>query len=265
MLRTKLEPLGGCGIKYYTVTINPSPSNSTVVFTYQGQNYYQKSIRVKKGSNLSYTVSCSGYYSSSNTIYNIASDQTKNISLSLIPTCAYTSGQVVMIGTDSATLKENGYYSVEIVGAGADGYYVNATVAGGGYYFAGGGSGAGFVGRIYLSAGSYRSVQGSRSGGSSTFSGPGGSITAGGGTKGSGNSIIGSVTAGKGGKLIISSISYSSYSVNSNGNKGGASRAGNVSGGASVYNGYGKGGGSASSTREASDGYFRLRWYGYSG
>jgi len=56
-LKTKLNPMGAFGVKYYTLTVITSPANATCVLTVNGVQYTTKSLRVKAGTVVSYSVS----------------------------------------------------------------------------------------------------------------------------------------------------------------------------------------------------------------
>lgn len=59
-IRTKINPLGALGTKYYTLTIVTSPSNATCVLTVNSIEYTTKSLKVKEGTVVSYSISYSG-------------------------------------------------------------------------------------------------------------------------------------------------------------------------------------------------------------
>ena len=56
-LKTKLNPMGALGVKYYTLTVVTSPANATCVLTVNGIQYTTKSLKVKKGTVVNYSVS----------------------------------------------------------------------------------------------------------------------------------------------------------------------------------------------------------------
>lgn len=150
-------------------------------------------------------------------------------------------------GNYTINVPVSGYYSVIVVGAGANGglalnsYSKNSTW--------GGGSGAAFVGELYLTEGTHTVTVGGVSGGASSIDGL---IVAGGGQAGSGGPYNLTPTSGAGGTISVTGT-VRNVTLQSNGNKGAAGHNDgftHTSGGASVYSGYGAGGasnGSASS------------------
>lgn len=139
-----------------------------------------------------------------------------------------------------------GYYKVWLIGGGGTGgNHINMYSV---YAHYSGGSGAGFVGELYLSAGNHTVVVGG-GGQASTIDG----ITAGAGGNGSFPNMVQGV-AGSGGVLSVTGT-VRNVELQSNG-KTGSSAIGSVqAGGASVYGGYGAGGASNGSP---TGGYFKL-------
>ena len=168
-------------------------------------------------------------------------------------------------GTYPLNLKSSGYYKLEIVGGGGQGSGIAAN-ANSYYSGCGGGSGAGFVGEIYLNQGNYSATVGGQAA-ASTFVNSNNTtlITAGGGTNAKLTNYNLSRSGGNGGTLTVdNSLTTRNVEVQSNGNKGNftttLSVSGNVKGGASVYEGYGKGGDGWKTGR--TDGYFKLTYKG---
>ena len=149
-------------------------------------------------------------------------------------------------GTYNIEIPTNGYYKVWLVGGGGNGisqlnmYSVAAN--------AGGGSGAGFIGELYLNAGRHTVVVGS-GGQATTIDG----ITAGAGGNAAFTNLVNS-TAGAGGAISITG-QIRNVELQVNGNSGNAGIGAHTPGGASVYGGYGTGGASNSSP---TGGYFKL-------
>lgn len=77
-LNVTLDPIP---VQTYTVTVNPTPNNATVLIN--GQN--TRSLEVPAGSNVSIQVSAPGYYTENVSINNISQDETRNITLTEIP------------------------------------------------------------------------------------------------------------------------------------------------------------------------------------
>lgn len=77
-LNVILEPIP---VQTYTVTVNPTPNNATVLIN--GQN--TRTLEVPAGSNVTIQVSASGYYTENVSINNISQDETRNITLTEIP------------------------------------------------------------------------------------------------------------------------------------------------------------------------------------
>lgn len=82
-IRTKFNPMGANGVKYYTLTVTTSPANATCVLTYDGVAHTAKTATVKEGTVVSYSVSYSGYTTQTGS-WTITSNTTKSITLSLV-------------------------------------------------------------------------------------------------------------------------------------------------------------------------------------
>lgn len=136
-----------------TLTVNPTPSNATVTFNASGQ-VSGNSIKVKKGTTVSYTVSCSGYYSTTGSI-TVNQSQTINVALE---EKYYDDDQVIFeqatAGSYNATILAPGLY--EIIAVGGGGGCGQMALGGQSYTIAvsaSGGSGAVVQGIFRLSAG----------------------------------------------------------------------------------------------------------------
>lgn len=136
-----------------TLTVNPTPSHATVTFNTTGK-ISGNTIKVKKGTTVSYTVSCSGYYSASG---SIAVNQNQSVN-AILEKQIYVDDQVVFeksaAGTYSVNIQAAGQYEIIAVGGGGGcGQMalgsVQYTVA----VSASGGSGAVVQGVFRLSAG----------------------------------------------------------------------------------------------------------------
>ena len=170
-------------------------------------------------------------------------------------------------GTYSINIPTSGVYDVVAVGGGAGGAWGYDVY--GIRHTASGGSGAGFVGKIYIAAGTYTAYVGTGGtpAGNGGYGGAGGNteivgvISAGGGAAGA-YATWGNQTGSAGGVMSISTTVESS-SLNVNGNSGvGAFNAASV-GGVSVFNGYGKGGDANLSTSYCgSAGFLSLKFSG---
>ncbi len=137
-----------------TLTVNPTPSNAIVTFDTSGQ-ISRNSIKVKKGTTVSYTVSCGGYYSTTGFI-TVNQSQTINV---VLEEKYYDDDQVVFeqatAGSYTANILAPGLYEIIAVGGGGGcGQMalgsVQYTIA----VSASGGSGAVVRGQFRLSAGS---------------------------------------------------------------------------------------------------------------
>ena len=139
-------------------------------------------------------------------------------------------------GTYTFNAPVDGYYLVDVVGGGGNGIqHVNQYFV---YAHGGGGSGAGFRGELYLSAGNHTITVGGACGGSSIDN----LIIAGGGGSASMNNTV-NATAGSGGVLTVTGQTQN-VQVQANGNAGAIATASVAAGGASVYCGWGAGGAS---------------------
>ncbi len=187
-------------------------------------------------------------------------------------------------GTYTFNIPANGTATVTLVGGGGGGAVT--TALGQWAYLAGGGSGAAFVGTVNLSAGNYTVVVGD--GGNGYVGNPnGGSGTDGGNTslifngttllnctggKGGYSEINGGITGGGysnggDGGTVTTNVQIVNTQLNSSGNKGisGSTdpRPVTSAGGASVYQGYGKGGDANAyefSAPKAINGYFSVTY-----
>lgn len=97
--------------EYYTITIFPSPIDSTVVLTAEGYTQEGNSITVDYGVNVTYEVSHPGYFTKSQTITAIAT-RTINVSLNPDPTVFYTVTIYPTPSTAEVTLVAEGYTQV---------------------------------------------------------------------------------------------------------------------------------------------------------
>lgn len=164
--------------------------------------------------------------------------------------------------TYNFTVPSSGWYNLIIVGGG--GYGASSWWSYGNNAYgltAGGGSGAGFVGDIYLSAGNYSVVLGAPAGNTVFYdSNSTALITAGAGGNGVANAA-GQRYAGAGGTMTIpGTTQLQNITLNTSGNSGGTDAMvfptmPHVPGGASVYGGFGAGGASNGSP---TSGYFKL-------
>ena len=82
-LRTKLNPMGANGVKYYTLTVTTSPANATCVLFYDGVTHYGTFAHVKSGTVVNYSVSHSGYTTQTGS-WTITENTTKTVTLSLV-------------------------------------------------------------------------------------------------------------------------------------------------------------------------------------
>jgi len=188
--------------------------------------------------------------------------------------CKYNPDQVIFEsatpGTYSLELLETGKYEVYCIAGGGSGTF-RIRISGSSYYerIAGGGSGSGFIGVVHITKNTY-SIN-IAAGGSGNYEGYGYS---------GGNSLIGNIltcygggganthdgNAGGGGGAIpsVNTTIYSTQ-LNSAGNTGenNASVLPSASGGASLYNGYGKGGDASSRYSGAGNGgYVKIIYKG---
>ena len=166
-------------------------------------------------------------------------------------------------GTYTFEIQTAGYYPIALVGGGG-GAWSGLNVYGYGSY-CGGGSGAAFVGEVYLNVGTHQIVVGAidntyNVGNSILYDENGNAlITAGGGTKGAGTNYNLERAGGYGGALtIVDGVQTQNVTVQSNGLDGGFGNGNNPqSGGASVYGGYGTGANSPADNNSTS-GYFSI-------
>lgn len=149
-------------------------------------------------------------------------------------------------GTYTVNIPESGNYDVVLVGGGAGGawgfdvYAVRSTASGG--------SGAAFVGNIYIPAGTYTCTvgNGGADAGNGGYGGAGGTtsingiISAGGGAYGA-YATWGIRQQSVGGTISVNTT-VNSATINSNGNNGTTAYNDFSAGGASLYSGLGKGG-----------------------
>lgn len=168
-------------------------------------------------------------------------------------------------GTYSLELLETGKYEVYCVGGGGGGNTYSSGIPPR-FFSSGGGSGGGFIGVINIVKSSYSIIVGnlgSRStsqqaggtGGSSTI---GSLIICSGGIGGRSNGFT--PIGGSGGTVTLNTTPVN-VTLNSSGNTGGGNTGtGTVLGGASLYNGYGKGGDSNSNNARA--GYVKIIYKG---
>lgn len=100
-----------------TLTVTPTPNNASVTFNASGQ-VSGNSIKVKKGTTVSYTVSCDGYYSTTGSI-TVNQSQTINV---VLEEKYYDDDQVVFeqatAGSYNATILAPGLYEIIAVGGG---------------------------------------------------------------------------------------------------------------------------------------------------
>ncbi len=188
-------------------------------------------------------------------------------------------------GTYTLDIATSGYYYVQVVGGGGGSYAFSRNYSHWWNGCAAGGSGAAFVGTIYIPAGQYQVVVGE--GGASNSSGDGTCRSTDGGTSSIGNLI--SCTGGTrgfggardlnnlnffvgtGGTVILNT-SASYVTTNINGNVGGGANAYkeaglHFDGGASVYGGYGAGSWAATysgnpAVGTAGNGYVKIQYQG---
>lgn len=170
-------------------------------------------------------------------------------------------------GIYTITIPASGNYEVVAIGGGAGGAWGYDVY--GVKHTASGGSGAGFVGEIYIPAGTYTAYVGAggSSAGNGEYGGAGGNteivgiISAGGGAAGA-YATWGNNTGSDGGVLSVLTTVVSS-TVNSNGNSGSGTMNAASSGGASVFNGHGKGGDAdLSASYQGNSGFLSLKFLG---
>jgi len=147
--------------------------------------------------------------------------------------------EYTQIGTYTFNAPTNGWYNMILVGGGGNGISalnMYAVAANGG-----GGSGACFAGQVYLTAGDHTITVGGGGGATSID----GLIIAGAGGNASMDNLV-SATAGAGGTLTVTGQTQNA-TIYANGNAGSTAIGSHCPGGASLYNGWGSGGGSNSS------------------
>lgn len=240
------------------LTINPTPSNATVVLTAPGYTQVGNSIMVYPGTQVTYTVSKTDYATQTNTI-TVNNSQTLNVQLQYTP---YTPGQVLFEsstpGTYTFTPLVAGTYNIICVGGGAGGAAASMPVGSThlGYTSASGGGAGGYSNvnviiestiTVNVGAGGNGATKTSNyhtTGNMDAYSVAGG------------NSYIGSYVSANGGGRAYSkpaggTAGSGGSGTTTNGNSGththNTSNKANASGGASVYGGYGAGGSSSSS------------------
>lgn len=250
--------------KYYTLTVNPIPSDATVIFTPGTTDYVRSgnSITVPEGTSVLCRVTKTGYNAARRDIRAINANTVITIPL----TETTPSGTVIFEsstpGTYTVNIPTSGSYNVWLVGGGSGSSVFTGGSSGMGGF--GGGSGALIQGTCNIDQGTYTvnvgegglgNVTGNtgRAGGNSTLNGN----IAGGGQAHSVNSV------GGGGTYTIVSSGLSGI----NGNRGKQNHNYRQStyinswdtGGASVYNGYGAGGTTTSKHGEyGKDGYIKI-------
>lgn len=259
---------------YYTLKVNPTPSDATVSFS-GGTIVDTNTCKVLAGHSVTYYVTRSGYTAQN---ASVTMDSNKEINVTL--TIPYTPNQVLYESSTGGasttlTLEVDGRYQVICVGGGSGGAYVYSSKFSDGR--ASGGSGAGFNGFVNLSSGSHTIKIGaggsgqayekngqvwatSKAGGQSAIDSI---IVAGGGGAAKAGIHGATQTAGSGGILSYDSSKVQSYSLATNGNAGTTTYNSNITGGASVYGGYGKGGNAGNSyTTAGSNGYVKVVYIG---
>ena len=100
-LKTKFNPMGALGTKYYQITVSTSPSNATCYILYNNVWYNTKSLKVKANSVIQTYVTHTTYGTSSTYTYTIDSNKT-----------IYFTGSSTAVYTDTLwtqpTLSSNG-------------------------------------------------------------------------------------------------------------------------------------------------------------
>lgn len=231
--------------------INPVPEDATVTFS-TGKVSGNQTI-VKKGTVVTYTVSKDGYYSTSGTV-TVNSNQTINVSLEQK---YYNDGQIMYESTSGGAsttlnLQTSGRYQVICIGGGggaAERYYNGGMWKK--HWSATGGSGSGFDCVFQLVKGNYSVNVGNGGSGNLSDRVPG-EVGDGGNSRfgnsyayggGGGNCSAGpALTAGAAGAAPTLTYTVVSSALNRVGNSGQTSTSANISGGASIYGSYGKGG-----------------------
>lgn len=164
----------------------------------------------------------------------------------------YDKGQTVFEqsvgGSYTLNILDKGIYRVTCIGAGGRAVYTAAYDDIG--YLATAGSGAGFIGEVELTKGTYAIQVGSAAVGGARNSYITGIVSVGGGGDG-----VARLSAGAGGSAPVLSVTATNITLNTAGNAGSAGTGGKGSsippitrlGGASVYETYGRGGGGQAS------------------
>lgn len=261
------------------LTVNTFPANAAVNFSTGKVN--GKTVKVKKGTAVTYTVYLSGYYTQSGTI-SVTANQEINI---VLEQQFYSDNQLLYecgTGGYSATLylMTTGRYHIIAVGGGGGGAAFYKYTMSRDECAAGGGSGSYFSGIFYLPTGAYESYVGG--GGYAVTT----DTTSGANTAGAGNSTyINNVVAahgGQGGYIYASTheqavggaggalpdVSSAAISIEARqvGYTGGAvADVGTVNGGAGLYGSWGAGGGASTSGPTAyagNPGYLRVIFLG---
>ena len=229
-------------------TINPTPADATVIINGEERN----TIEVMQLEEINWSVSCEGYYSQSGS-FIIYEDILLEPKLDI----EFDIWESSTPGTYQVELKASGKYQIILVGAGG------GAAAYGSKRKSAGGSGGYINGYFNLDKGIYKFTVGK--GGTGIYSPDDGYLTAGSGTSTSISSNICNMSAGAGsggyiyqynsGCTITPGSGGSVSSVPSSilvelvasqsGNSGNGTTSGSytvMNGGASLYNGYGKGG-----------------------
>lgn len=172
-------------------------------------------------------------------------------------------------GSYMVNIPVSGNYEVTLVGAGAGGVWGFDVY--GVRHSASGGSGAGFIGNIYIPAGMYNCVVGAggTAAGNGGYGGAGGDtyitglISAGGGKAGA--YATWSQHKGSAGGTMSITATVNGVSLNTSGNPGTGAVNASSAGGASVLNGYGKGGdGKIYGAEAGASGFLSLKFSGHS-
>ena len=234
------------------LTINTVPEDATVVFNIEKANCH--SVKVKKGTVVNYTVSLDGYYSVSGS-FTVTENMVQNVSLEQI---YYNDGQTLWesgSGGAAATLNllTSGRYRVICIGGGggaAERYVETFKKT---HWSATGGSGSGFDCVFMLTKGNYSVNVGNGGSGNLSTRAPG-KVSDGGNScfgdsyaygGGGGNCSAGPyVTPGAAGAAPTLTYAVVSSAFNRAGNSGQTSTLASdmLSGAASIYGSYGKGG-----------------------
>ena len=92
-------------IDYYTLTINPVPSDSTVELTALGYSQIGNSITVAEGSSVEYSVSREGYITATDTVI-VNSDRTITVELDHLPRLNVEDYNYTVDSNDNVTLTQ---------------------------------------------------------------------------------------------------------------------------------------------------------------